>query len=83
MCQEVNDNMTNFQRRGSGWRFHNVIYVELSVNKYAPLAGSSYIPIPKFLKEKKAIVNVQNKNDNECFKWAITSCVYLTNDHVY
>ena len=82
MCQEVNDNMTTFQRMGSGWRFHHIIFVELSVNKYYQLKASSYIPLPKFLKNKHAIVNVKNKNDNECFKWAITSCVYPTNDHV-
>ena len=25
---------------------------------------------------KKAIINVQNENDNECFKWAVTSAVF-------
>ena len=32
--------------------------------------GSSYIPLPKFLAAKKAIINRNNEND-ECFKWAI------------
>ena len=31
----------------------------------------SYIPIPKFLAAKKAIINLKNEDD-ECFKWAIT-----------
>ena len=39
--------------------------------KYVPLGGSSYIPLPKFLAAKKAIINLRN-NDDECFKWAIT-----------
>ena len=25
---------------------------------------------------KKAIINVKNENDNECFKWAVTSAVF-------
>ena len=39
--------------------------------KYVPLGGSSYIPLPKFLAAKKAIINLKN-DDDEYFKWAIT-----------
>ena len=39
--------------------------------KYLPLGGSSYIPLPKFLAAKKAIINLKNEDD-ECFKWSIT-----------
>ena len=39
--------------------------------KYVPLGGSTYIPLPKFLAAKKAIINLKNEDD-ECFKWAIT-----------
>ena len=35
------------------------------------LGGSYYIPLPKFLAAKKAIINLNNEDD-ECFKWAIT-----------
>ena len=39
--------------------------------KYVPLGGFSYIPLPKFLAAKKAIVNLKNE-DYECFKCTIT-----------
>ena len=45
--------------------------LDLHPVKYEPLGGSSYIPLPKFLAAKKAIINLNNE-DNECFKWAIT-----------
>ena len=32
--------------------------------------GSSYGPLPKWLANKKAIINPCNK-DQECFKWAV------------
>ena len=32
------------------------------------LSGSSYIPLPKILQSKKAIINVKNKEDNECLQ---------------
>ena len=38
--------------------------------KYEPQRDSSYIPLPLFLGEKKAIINLKNEDD-ECFKWAI------------
>ena len=45
--------------------------LDLHTVKYEPLGGSSYIPLPKFLAGKKAIINLRNEDD-ECFKWAIT-----------
>ena len=39
--------------------------------EYVPLDGSSYIPLPKFLAAKKAIINLKNEDD-ECLKWATT-----------
>jgi hypothetical protein len=35
------------------------------------LSGSSYIPLPKFIADKKAVINIENK-DNYCFKWCLT-----------
>ena len=76
MLSEIFEKIANFQREGSGWRFRQVIHVEIHLNKYEPLSGSSYIPLPKTLQSKKAIINVQNKQDNQCFKWAIASAIY-------
>ena len=37
---------------------------------YKPLRGENYIPLPKELANKKAIINIQNK-DNKCFLWCV------------
>ena len=29
--------------------------------------GSSYIPVPGFLKNRKAIIKIENKTDGKCF----------------
>ena len=50
--------------------------LNLHTVKYVPLGGSSYIPLPKFLAAKKAIINLKNKDD-ECFKWAIIRALNL------
>ena len=49
------------------------LYVNIA--KYTPLKGSSYIELPKYLKKKKAIINVKNQ-DNECLKWALLSALH-------
>lgn len=36
----------------------------------------SYILTPKSIVGGHAIINVENRDDNECFKWAITSAIY-------
>lgn len=59
----------------SGWALEKVMYVEVNVNKYSPMGGSSYIKLPKFIENKKAVVNVQNQ-DQYCFAWAVTSALY-------
>ena len=34
--------------------------------------GESYIKSPEWLKNKKATINTQNENDDNCFQYAIT-----------
>ena len=81
MSNEILENVANFQRRGSGWIFRKVLSMDIHLNKYEPLSGSSYIPLPKVLQSKGAIINVLNKKDNECFKWAVTSALYPAEKH--
>ena len=43
---------------------------------YEPLSGgSSFKPLPPFLKKKRAVVNVRNHN-NRCFGYAVLSALY-------
>ena len=76
MTDKIFELIQNFQNRGSGWQFDRVEHLDININPYNPLSGSSYIPLPDKLAEKKAIINVKNENDNECFKRAITSAVF-------
>ena len=52
--------MATFQSMGSRWRLHSIIQLELHTVRYNPLRGRSYIPLPKELANKKAIINMQN-----------------------
>ena len=56
----------SFQSMGSGWRLYSIIQLELHTVRYNPLRGETWIPLPKELANKKAIINAKNK-DNKCF----------------
>ena len=48
---------------------NSVIDHTISTSKYNPLAGSSYIKLPKELNhQRKGLINIQITNDHECFK---------------
>ena len=76
MVDVIFELIQNFQNRGSGWQFDRVEHLDININPYNPLSASSYIELPSSLYMKKAIINVKNEKDNECFKWAVTSAVF-------
>ena len=71
MTGESLENMANFQRMDSNWRFARVIQVELHFVDFDPLRAGSWIKLPRGLKSKKAVINMRNE-DNKCFKWSVT-----------
>lgn len=71
MVDRVLESLATFQMQGSNWTFRSIISLEIDTVAYEPLRGNYYIPLPKALASKKAIINMKNK-DNECFNWCVT-----------
>ncbi|XP_046806281.1 uncharacterized protein LOC124419759 [Lucilia cuprina] len=63
-----------FPGNGGSWTLVQLIKMELNLQRYQPLKGSSYIPLPLKIHLKKACINVKN-NDVYCFKWAILAAL--------
>jgi len=76
---EIISKTQEFQGRNSGWSLIKLIRLKMNVNHYTPMAGSSFIPLPRFLLTQKAILNVCNENDQYCFKWAFISALKIVN----
>ena len=55
----------------SNFVFESVDLLYSSLHKISLDKGGSYIDSPDWIKNKKATINLQNK-DNECFKYAIS-----------
>ena len=55
---------------GTVWRLESIIDIKLHTAEWVPLNASSYMELPTYLKNKKAIINMKNKDD-KCFLWCV------------
>lgn len=71
----ITKNIQEFETKDSGWTFLRNLYLEININKYSPLHASSFIELPKFIKNKRACINIKN-NDCFCFLWSIMAALF-------
>ena len=69
--QTIEEIIQNFNQRGSNWIFQRVFSLDVHFTDFIPLRGSTFLPLPKKIRDKKAIINMKN-DDNQCFKWSVT-----------
>ena len=70
----------NFQQNGSGWVLDRIQNLKLHVASYQPLKGSSYLPLPKKIRDKVAVLNIEN-HDEKCFLWSILAHLHPREKH--
>lgn len=80
IVDDVIQKVENTELRGSGFKLARIIELDVNVYRYDPLRASSYIDLPKFIKNKGAIINVKN-DDEMCFKWAVLSALHPAQVH--
>jgi len=79
---QILENISIFQMNGSGWTFHSIVSLDIHTVKYKPLRGGSWVPSPKFLADKKALINMRHRNDRknaedaQCFKWTVAKYLH-------
>ena len=69
---------SEFQEKDSGWTFRSIISLTVNINKSDPMQGRSYIELPASIQKNLACVNVQNSEEDQCFKWAVFSVPHPT-----
>ena len=75
LIETIEERFQNFNQGASNWFLERVISLEVQITQFIPLRGRSWIALPKKLKNKKAIINMKN-DDNQCFKWCITRALF-------
>ena len=75
--KKIIEDLEVFQKNGSGWYFNEVVQLEIHT---VELKGSSHIPLPDWISNKKAIVNIENK-DEKFFIWCILRYLHPRKDN--
>ena len=71
MSDEIEEEIQKVQEaEGSGWVFVEIENLTLHTSIWNPINAGSYIDLPKELKNRKAIINMQNEDD-KCFMWSV------------
>ena len=80
MVETMIEKIAMYQSMGSGWRLRSIIQLELHTVRYNPLKLETYIPLPKELADKKAII-IKKNNANKCFLWCVLRALNPKDDH--
>ena len=72
---EVKGEIEAWSERGSGWIMDKILKAFINVAQYQTMRGGSSMELPTKLKNKKAIINVKNR-DNQCLIWALRAALF-------
>ena len=67
----------------SGFSLDKIMHLYIKIHRLVLTRGSSYSELSEQIKNKKVVINPQNK-DKECFKWAATEALHHEEiKHIY
>ena len=78
----IMENIQKSSQKHPEWINHSVIDHTIGISKCNPLAGISYVKLPKELDHpRNRLINIQNIDDNECFKWCLVRYLNPADHH--
>ena len=82
MMDEIEEEVQKVEHaEGSGWVFVEVENLTLHTDIWDPIKASSYIDLPKELKNKNAIINMKNEDNDKCFLWCVLRALNPKDTH--
>ncbi len=73
--ENISAGADSYEGEKSFWVHNEVENLDIHIDKYNPVSAKSYIKLPNNLANKKAIINLENK-DNQCFKWSVSRALF-------
>ncbi|XP_055930792.1 uncharacterized protein LOC129961025 [Argiope bruennichi] len=73
--EKILSSIETFIKFGSGWIIDNIKFIDVHIGYYDPLNGGCFISLPKCLKLKKCILNINNCDD-KCFLYCIIARLF-------
>ena len=80
MLKRFNNASEEAKLRGSGWSEGRLLEIKLKQAKYSPIVGKLYVPLPRALVLKRAVLNMKN-DDNKCFMWCVLAKLFPVKEH--
>ena len=70
MATDIELQMDKMEVSESGLVVNQIEKLKFSFDKYNPTRGGKFIPLPKWVSDKKACINIQNE-DTKCFMYSV------------
>ena len=77
MVEQMLLSLNSFASHGSAWTLDQIIKIEIRTVKSKPIAGSSYLALPHKLSQTSALLNIRNREDENCFLYCFTAAYHL------
>ena len=75
MVDQMNNSIQIFSTRGRGFVVQKIDHLDININKFKSIRGSSYIAIPSALVGNHFLLNIRN-NDNKCFAYSVFAALF-------
>ena len=75
MFTQMKTQIENSALANGRFRFGEILFIDVNFHQFNLTRVSSYLHLPDWLANKKALVNLKNSN-GECFKWSILSSLH-------
>ena len=70
MIAKMKTDIENPALLNSRFVFDEALYIDINFHQLNLTRGSSYLPLPDYIANRKAVINSRNY-DEECFKWSV------------
>ena len=82
MATDIEFQMDKMELSESGLVITQIDKLKFNMDKFNPTRGGKFIPLPKWVSDKKACINIQNQ-DHMCFKYSVQCglCQVYEKDH--
>ena len=78
--RQLQNRIDCYEDTGSGWIISNLVALDTTIWQLDPLRASTYHPLSTWIRNTKCVVNIKNRNDNMCFKYAVLAGLYKPTD---
>ena len=80
MVDQMNSSIQIFSTGGSGFVVQKIDHLDININKFKPIRGSSYIATPAALVGNNFLLNIRN-TDNKCFAYSLLAAMFPEKEH--